>query len=179
MGSFTEQEIIYKDGAYYPNHSFGIDVKSQTLNYGYGAFEGIRAYQTANGTKLFKAKEHFERLKSSCEQIYLPFTWDINQLINDTYKLLEANNLKNAYIRPLVYTESGLFMGDTTATHLLITAWEFDSYFGERLLKTGISSYEKGNPQSSPVDAKITGNYINSVLALSEAKRKGLDEAIL
>jgi branched-chain amino acid aminotransferase len=179
MDSFKEKAIIYKDGEYYSEHSIGMDFSSQTIHYGYGAFEGIRAYQTENGTKIFKAKEHFERLKSSCEQIYIPFKWDINQLVKDTYKLLEANDLKNAYIRPLVYTESGLFMGDQTSTHLLITAWPFDSYYGDKLLKTMVSSYEKGNPHSSPTDAKITGNYINSVLALSEAKRKGLDEAIL
>lgn len=179
MDSFKEKAIIYKDGTFQANDSLGMDFSSQTIHYGYGAFEGIRAYHTENGTKLFKAEEHFERLKSSCEQIYLPFNWDINQLVKDSYKLLEANHLKNAYLRPLVYTESGLFMGDSTSTHLLMTAWAFDSYFGDRLLKTMISSYEKGNPASSPVDAKITGNYITSVLALSEAKRKGFDEAIL
>ena len=179
MDSFKEKAIIYKDGAFLANDLLGMDFSSQTIHYGYGAFEGIRAYHTENGTKLFKAEEHFERLKSSCEQIYLPFNWDINQLVKDSYKLLEANHLKNAYLRPLVYTKSGLFIGDSTSTHLLMTTWAFDSYFGDRLLKTMISSYEKGNPESSPVDAKITGNYINSVLALSEAKRKGFDEAIL
>lgn len=179
MDSFKEQSIIYKDGNFLPAQSVGMSFSSQTIHYGFGAFEGIRSYHTANGIKLFKAKEHFERLKYSCEQIYLPFNWNIEELVKDTYKLLEANSLKNAYIRPLVYTEGSLTMGNTATVHLVITAWTFDTYYGEGLLKTCLSSYEKSNPLSAPVAAKITGSYLNSMLALSEAKRKGFDEAIL
>lgn len=179
MDSFKKQTIIYQDGKFIPYQSAGVDFASQTIQYGFGAFEGIRAYQTANGIKLFKAKEHFERLKSSCEQIYLPFTWDINQLIKDTYRLLEVNNIKNAYVRPLVSAEHGMSMIASSKSHIAIVAWEFESYYGGDLLRTCISSYEKPNPQSSPINAKISGNYINSVLAVSEAKRKGFDEAIL
>lgn len=179
MDSFKKQTIIYQDGSYLPYQTAGINFASQTIQYGFAAFEGIRAYQTANGTKLFKAKEHFERLKSSCEQIFLPFKWDINQLIKDTYKLLEVNQIKNAYIRPQVYAEDGMSMVASKQSHITILAWEFESYYGDDLLKTCISSYEKPNPQSSPVNAKISGNYVNSVLAVTEAKRKGFDEAIL
>lgn len=180
MDNFKTLTTIYKDGEFHPYKSVGIEFASQTAQYGFGAFEGIRAYQTANGTKLFKAVEHFERLKSSCEQIYLPFEWDIPQLINDTYKLLEINQIKNAYVRPLVYADHGsMSMLASKTPHIAIMAWQFEVYYGDDLLKTCISSYEKPNPNSSPVNAKITGNYINSVLALSEAKRKGFDEAIL
>ena len=179
MDNFKTLTIIYKDGEFHPYDSVGIEFASQTAQYGFGAFEGIRAYQTANGTKLFKAVEHFERLKSSCEQIYLPFEWDIPQLINDTYRLLEVNQIKNAYVRPLVFADHGMSMLAGKTSHIVIMAWQFEVYYGDDLLKTCISSYEKPNPNSSPVNAKITGNYINSVLALSEAKRKGYDEAIL
>jgi len=179
MDNFKTLTTIYKDGEFHPYESVGIEFASQTAQYGFGAFEGIRAYQTANGTKLFKAAEHFERLKSSCEQIYLPFEWDISQLIIDTYKLLEINQIKNAYVRPLVYADHGMSMLASKTSHIAIVAWQFDAYYGDDLLKTCISSYEKPNPKSSPVNAKITGNYINSILALSEAKRKGYDEAIL
>ena len=179
MDNFKTLTTIYKDGEFHPYESVGIEFASQTTQYGFGAFEGIRAYQTANGTKLFKAIEHFERLKSSCNQIYLPFEWDIPQLINDTYKLLEINQIKNAYVRPLVYADHGMSMLASETSHIVIMAWQFEAYYGDDLLKTCISSYEKPNPNSSPANAKITGNYINSVLALSEAKRKGYDEAIL
>lgn len=179
MNSFKNLTTIYKDGDFLPYESVGIEFTSQTIQYGFGAFEGLRAYQTANGTKIFKAAEHFERLKSSCEQIHLPFNWDINQLELDAYKLLKANQLKNAYLRPLIYAGQGMSMYNSITSHIAILAWEFEAYYGDDLLRACISSYEKSNPNSGPVNAKITGNYLNSVLALSEAKRKGYDEAIL
>ncbi len=172
-----KHKFIYENGEFLK--AAPIDVNSQTIQYGFGAFEGIRAYQTANGIKLFKAEEHFERLKSSCEQINLPFTWDISQLMNDAYKLLELNHLKDAYIRPLVYSGEGMSMINSSHSNIILMAWKWDSFFGDDLLKTCISTYEKQNPHATPVDAKVTGNYLNSVLAISEAKRRGFDEAIL
>lgn len=179
MKSFKEDQIIYKDGAFVKAAEVGIDFFSQTIHYGFGAFEGIRSYQTLNGIKLFKVKEHFERLKFSCEQIHMPFNWDIDQLINDTYKLLEFNDLKNAYIRPLVYAGTDMSMTTSQKSQLIITAWQWNSFYGDKLLNTCISPFEKPTPKSIPVHAKITGNYINSVMAISDAKRKGFDEAIL
>ncbi|MEO5911722.1 MAG: branched-chain-amino-acid transaminase [Pelobium sp.] len=179
MEHLSHQKNIYIDGKIIPSSSSGVNAASQTLNYGFGAFEGIRSYATANGTKIFKAEEHFKRLKSSCEQIHLPFKWDIKQLIKDTHKLLEANGLNNAYIKPVVYSGEGMNMVNSDQSHILIMAWEWESFFGDRLLKTCISSYEKPNPNSAPINAKLTGNYLNSVLAISEANRNGFDEAIL
>ena len=122
MDSFKNQAIIYKNGDYFANEAIGMDFSSQTIHFGYAAFDALRAYQTENGTKLFKARTHFERLKHSCELVFLPFHWDIDQLIADTYKLLEANQLKNAYVKCLVYTEPGIFMNEITETNLIITA---------------------------------------------------------
>lgn len=179
MNRLKDQKIIYKDGAFIPAESLGIAIDSQTLHYGFGAFEGIRSYQTANGTKLFKAKQHFERLKNSCQQIHLPFPWDVTELIADTYKLLAANQLQHAYIRPIVVAEQDMTMVNSESSHIIIMAWEWDAYYGDDLLKTTISAFESNNPKSTPVEAKITGNYLNAVLAVSDAKRKGFDEAIL
>lgn len=179
MESFKEDQTIYKDGAFVKAVEAGIDFFSQTIHYGFGAFEGIRSYQTLNGVKLFKVKEHFERLKSSCEQINIPFHWDINQLVHDTYKLLDLNGLKNAYVRPLVFAGTDMSMVTSQQSQLIITAWQWDHFYGDKLLKTCISSFQKPTPKSIPVTAKITGNYINSVMAITDAKRKGFDEAIL
>ncbi len=179
MESFTKDQIIYKEGAFVKAADAGIDFFSQTIHYGFGAFEGIRSYQTQNGVKLFKVKDHFERLKYSCDQINLPFDYDINQLVHDTYHLLDLNNLKNAYIRPLVYAGTDMSMVTSQMSQLIITAWQWDAFYGDKLLKTCISSFQKPAPNAIPVKAKITGNYINSVLAISEAKKNGFDEAIL
>lgn len=175
----SQGNIIYLNGSFKNETENRIDFKSQTTQYGYGAFEGLRSYTTGNGTKIFKAKEHFERLKKSCEKINLGFNWDIPALIKDTYQLLEKNKLKNAYIRPLVFADEGMDMVSDGKSHLMMTAWEWNSFYGDDLLKTCISSFEKPNPKSTPTDVKITGNYLNSVLAINEAKKKGFDEAIL
>lgn len=179
MINYTNEKVIYQNGEFHSSKNIGIAVDSQTLHYGFGAFEGIRSYQTANGIKVFKAKEHFERLKNSCEQIHLPFKWDIDQLIKDAYKLLAKNELTNAYIRPIVVADADMTMVNSIGSHIILMAWEWNSYYGGELLKTCFSSYESRNPKSSPVSAKVTGNYLGSVLAVSEAKRKGFDEAIL
>lgn len=179
MESFKKDQIIYKDGAFVKAAEAGIDFFSQTIHYGFGAFEGIRSYQTANGVKLFKVKEHFERLRFSCGQINMPFHWDISQLVDDTYKLLELNDLKNAYVRPLVFAGTDMSMRSSSKAQLIITAWQWDAFYGDKFLKTCISAFEKPTPNSIPIKAKITGNYINSVLAITDAKNKGFDEAIL
>lgn len=179
MESFKGDKIIYKDGAFVKATEAGIDFFSQTIHYGFGAFEGIRSYQTGNGVKLFKVKEHFERLRFSCQEIGLPFHWDINQLVTDTYRLLELNDLKNAYVRPLVFAGTDMSMVASKKSQLIITAWQWDAFYGDKFLKTCISSFEKPTPNAIPIKAKITGNYINSVMAISEAKKNGFDEAIL
>jgi len=170
--------LIYKQGEFIDTSSAGIDIFSQTAHYGFGAFEGIRSYLTNNGVKLFKAREHFERLKLSCERVHIPFTWDIDELIETSYKLLELNNLKNAYVRPLVISGPGMDLKINDASEMTIMAWDWDFYQGNKLLKTCISSFERPNPKSAPVNSKLTGNYINSILATADATKNGFDDAI-
>lgn len=179
METTNQNQVIYKDGEFLNSTDAGVDYFSQTLHYGFGAFEGVRSYLTLNGTKLFKARQHFERLKSSCNQIHLPFSWDIDQLIADTYKLLEANELSNAYVRPFVFAGDDMSMVTSKKAHLVIIAWQWDAFYGGKTLKTCLSAYQKPSPKALPITAKITGNYINSVLAITDAKSKGFDEAIL
>jgi branched-chain amino acid aminotransferase len=179
MDSFKTDKIIYQDGEFIMQKAAHFNFGSQTFHYGLGAFEGIRSYETSNGIKIFKVKEHFERLKLSCEKINLSFDFDIPTLIKDAYYLLEQNELKNAYIRPVVFAEEGMNMQTSSKSHIVVMVWEWNSFYGDNLLRTCISSYEKPNPNSTPVDVKITGNYVNSVLAISEAKKNGFDEAIL
>jgi branched-chain amino acid aminotransferase len=179
MEEIKDNKIVYQNGKFISQSKADFNFASQTIHYGLGAFEGIRSYETVNGIKIFKAKEHFERLRLSCQKINLPFNWDIKALIKDTYTLLEQNNLKNAYIRPIIYAGSGMDMVTSTDAHLVIMAWEWNSFYGDDLLKSCISSFEKPNPNSTPLDVKITGNYLNSALAITEARKKGFDEAIL
>ncbi|AOM77322.1 branched-chain amino acid transaminase [Pedobacter steynii] len=179
MKYFNSNTVLYLDGKFQNAANTTADIYGQSLHYGYAVFEGIRAYQTHNGTRIFKIREHYERLKKSAELVNMPFPWDINNLIKQTYKLLELNKLKNAYIRPLVYAAPNMSLVAATDVSIMICAWEWGAYLGNQQLKVCVSSYERPNPKSTPIEAKVSGNYVNSILATTEAKRKGFDEALL
>lgn len=179
MQYFNSNTVLYLNGKFEKAADTTADIYGQSLHYGYAVFEGIRAYSTHNGTRIFKVREHYERLKRSAELVNMPFHWDINDLIKQTYKLLELNNLKNAYIRPLIYCAPNMSLVAGTKTSIMICAWEWGAYLGHEQLKVCISSYERPNPKSTAIEAKVSGNYVNSILATTEAKNKGFDEALL
>ncbi|MCF8423943.1 MAG: branched-chain amino acid transaminase [Bacteroidia bacterium] len=151
----------------------------QTMHYGSGVFEGIRSYETPDGTRIFKADEHYKRLLYSAEKMYLKVNYSVDELTSLTYQLLKKNNLGNAYIRPLIFAGANMSLTPTDEVHVMLCAWEWGKYLGDKLLDVTISSYERPNPKSCHVDAKVTGHYVNSILATTEAKQKGFDEALL
>lgn len=177
---YNENTILYFDGAYAKAAEAKIDLYGQSLHYGYAVFEGIRAYKTASGeVKIFKAKEHFERFQRSCELIHIPYKYNNDELIAACYKVLELNNMQEAYIRPLVFCPPNMTLKAATETHLLICAWEWGAYLGEKLLRVMVSSYQRPNPKAFKIESKAAGMYINSILASQEAKEKGYEEALL
>ena len=179
MHYYNSETALYLNGKFLKAAQTGTDLFGQSLHYGYGVFEGIRAYQTHNGIRVFKAKEHYQRLQRSCELINIPYNFDNEKLIDATYRLLELNNLKNAYIRPLVFCGPNMSLTSSDKSSIMICAWEWDAYLGNKLLKMCISSYQRPNPKSIKVEAKATGYYVNSILATTEAKDRGFDEALL
>lgn len=176
---YSNKTVLFLNGKFIKATDASVDIYSQTLHYGYGAFEGIRAYNTANGVKIFKAHEHYARLQKSCTLVNIPFTYDIEELTQATYTLLKKNNLADAYIRPLVYCSPNMSLTAPKEVFLMIAAWEWDKYLGNNLLKLCVSSYQRPNPNSIKVEAKVTGHYVNSILATSEAKVRGYDEALM
>lgn len=176
---YTKDTVLFLNGKFIKAVDAHTDLYSQTLHYGFGAFEGIRAYQTQNGVKLFKAYEHFERLKKSCALVGIPLEYDTEKLIQASYQLLEKNNLTDAYIRPLAYCGPNMKLSTTNEVYLMICSWKWGKYHGDDLLKLCVSSYQRPNPASIKVEAKICGHYVNGILATSEAKVRGYDEALL
>lgn len=176
---YNENTILYSDGEFQKASETTTDLFGQTLHYGYGVFEGIRAYNTENGTKIFKAKEHYDRLKRSCELINIPFEFDVDDLVQKTYELLEKNNYKDAYVRPLVYCSPNMSLTKPVKVSIMICTWEWGAYLGDNLLNLTISSFCRPHPRSTKVEAKVCGHYINSILAATEAKDKGFDEGLL
>ena len=176
---YNDNTIVYWNGEFVKATEAKGDVYSQTLHYGYGVFEGIRAYNTENGVKIFKAKEHFDRMQFSCEAVGIPYPFDNEELIQLSYQVLEKNGLKDAYLRPLVTCTPNIQLTKGKDAQLLIAAWEWGAYLGEKLLDITTSSYRRISPGSFRVEAKVSGHYVNSILATQEAKDLGFDEALL
>jgi branched-chain amino acid aminotransferase len=176
---YNDNTILYLDGKFVKAKEATTDLFGQTLHYGYGAFEGIRAYQTVHGVKIFKAQEHFERLIRSCALLGIPFNHTAEELTQIAYLVLEKNNLKDAYIRPLVFCAPNMTLSAPKGVSIMITAWEWKKYFDEQLLKVCISSFQRPNPKSIMMEAKACGHYVNSIMATNEAKQRGFDEALM
>jgi branched-chain amino acid aminotransferase len=143
-------------------------------------FEGIRSYKTESGaTKIFKATEHFDRFKVSAEAINLPYTYNTQDLIAQTYKLLELNNLGDAYIRPVVYAPDNMSFTQNIESFIFIQAWEMGPFLGDKRIRVMTSSFQRPNPKGFKIHAKAAGHYVNSIMASQEAKAAGYDEALL
>ena len=180
MQYYNEQTILYLDGQYLRAAEAKMDLYSQSLHYGYSVFEGIRAYRTADGeTKIFKPKEHYDRLRNSALAMNMPYTYNTADLIDITYQVLRKNDLQDAYIRPLVYAPANMSFSPNTESHIVIQVWEMAPFLGEKQLRIMRSSYQRPNPKGFHIEAKAGGHYVNSILASQEAKAKGFDEALL
>lgn len=176
---YNDQTIIYHDGKFLKPETATSSLYSQTLHYGNGVFEGIRAYKTADGTKIFKAREHFERLKYGAKVMGIPFEYSVEELTSITYDLLKKNQLQDAYIRPLISTGANMGLYTSKESILTMQCWAWPKLMGDTLLRVMTSSFERPNPKSCFVEAKVTGHYINSILSTNEAKDAGFDEALL
>ncbi len=176
---YNQQTTLFLDGAWLPAEKAKTDLYAQTLHYGNGVFEGIRSYQTEDGVRIFKAEEHYQRLLKSAELMHIKVNYSVEELIRITYELLEQNNLTDAYIRPLIYLGANMSLQPVEEVHVMMCAWEWGKYLGSDLLNLMTSSYERPNPKSCHIEAKVVGHYTNSILATTEAKNKGFDEALL
>jgi branched-chain amino acid aminotransferase len=176
---FNNDTIIFLDGEYVKAAEAGVNLYNQTMHYGNGVFEGIRSYETEQGTKIFKAKEHYDRLHYSAEKMHIKLNYTVEELEQISYEVLKRNNLTDAYLRPLVYLGPNMSLQPVEEVHVVIMAWEWGKYLGDKMLRLGLSSYQRPNPKSCHVEAKVVGHYTNSILATTEAKQNGYDEALL
>src|ERR1700712_2781641 len=180
MDYYNENTILYLNGEFVKASEAKTDFYGQSLHYGYAVFEGIRSYRNINGeTMIFKEVEHYDRLKNSALEMNMPYPYSTDELIEATYELLAANNLEDAYIRPLVYAPANMSFAQNTTSYIMIAVWEMSPFLGEKLLKVMTSSFQRPNPKGFVITAKASGHYVNSILASHEAKAKGYDEALL
>jgi branched-chain amino acid aminotransferase len=173
------------DGEWVPWRDAKVHVLTHTLHYGMGVFEGVRAYDTANGTSIFRLKEHTDRLYRSAHIMNLPMPFDKDALNDAQREIVRRNKLKTAYIRPLVYlgSEGMGLRADNLSVHIAIATWEWGAYLGAENMRRGIkvrtSSFTRHHVNIAMCKAKAICNYANSILALQEALACGCEEALL
>lgn len=173
------------DGKFVPWQDAKVHVLTHTLHYGMGVFEGLRAYKTNKSTAIFRLQHHVDRLFNSAHILSMPMPFDKATITDACLETVRKNQLKTAYIRPMCFygeESMGLHATDLKA-HMMIAAWSWDSYLGTQNLEQGIrvktSSYARNHVNTTMCKAKANGNYLNSILALQEAKSCGFDEALL
>jgi len=177
--------VIWMDGELVPWREAKIHVLTHTLHYGMGVFEGVRAYKTDQGTAIFRLQEHTDRLFGSAHIMMMPVVQDKAEMIEAQKTVVRDNSLETAYIRPLFfYGSEGMGLrADNLRVHAAVAAWEWGSYLGAENMEKGIrirtSSYTRHHVNITMCKSKATGNYINSMLALTEALQCGYDEAML
>ena len=167
MNNLNQDNYVYLNGSFVSSSSNNIF--NPYINLGYTAYEGIRAYNTHNGTRLFKVKEHFKRFKQTCAELGIVYDFDIFELIDKTYELLEKNRLRNAYLRVFV----------THDQSFIITANEWDFFMANNPLRLTVSEFERPNPKSISPGLKIATNAMHSKFTFTKAKSKGFDDALL
>jgi branched-chain amino acid aminotransferase len=180
-----ETEKIWMNGELVDWADARIHVGAHGLHYGSGVFEGIRAYETAKGSAVFRLTEHLKRLDNSARLLNMELPYSVEELRSACHELIAANGLPECYLRPIAffgYGELGV-SAVGNPVDVVIMSWPWGAYLGEDGLKNGISakisSWERIGPNVIPHVAKATGVYLNSMLAVTEANRAGYDEAIL
>ncbi len=181
-----KQQKIWLDGEFVNWSDANVHVLTHTLHYGVGAFEGIRAYQRANGqTHVFRLKAHIARLMDSCKMILCTPKFTAEQLSNACLETLRVNGMTEGYIRPMVFMGEGAMgiYAPNNPVRVTVAAWKWGAYLGDEALQSGIrakiSSFARHHINVSLAKAKMMGQYTNSVLAKREAKFGGYDEAIM
>jgi branched-chain amino acid aminotransferase len=178
-------EKIWKNGSLVDWKDATVHVMTHGLHYGTGAFEGIRCYSTAKGPAVFRLREHMERFHSSAKAINLKIPFTVEQLCSATKETIKANKLTACYIRPITFFGvSGVGVNPLGyPVETFIVVFPMGAYLGDEGLKNGIrvhtSSWHRVTSGSVPATAKICGNYLNSALAVMEAKQNGFDETIM
>jgi len=180
-----ESKKIWMDGTLVDWNEAHVHILTHSLHYGLAAFEGIRCYQGERGPAIFRLQEHVDRLFESAHITLLPIPYSKEAVAEAIVETVRANDLQSCYIRPIVYIgygEMGLYPGENPI-RLAIAAWPWGTYLGEAALQMGIrakvSSFTRHHVNVSMTRAKISGYYVNSILAKWEAKKSGYEEAIL
>lgn len=178
-------EKIWKNGKLIDWKDATVHVLTHGLHYGTGVFEGIRCYKTDRGPAVFRLREHMERLQMSARAINMRLPFSVEELCTAAKETVRANRLQACYIRPIAfYGVSGIGVNPIGyPVEVFIVTFEMGAYLGDEGMRNGIrvhtSSWHRVSTGSVPATAKVCGDYLNSALAVMEAKLNGFDETIM
>ena len=183
MSNFSKN--IWFDGKLMPYSDAQIHVMSHCIHYGSGVFEGIKCYDTQKGPAVFRLREHLNRLHDSAESFKMKIPFSVEQLYEGTINLIKSNEVKDCYLRPVAF-----YGHDTLGVHpkdcpvqVSIATLNWGAYISKEALSYGaritVSPWRKFQTNSFPASTKATGQYLNSLLAVQDAKSRGYDEALL
>jgi branched-chain amino acid aminotransferase len=174
------------DGEYVDWDEARVHILTPSIHYGWGVFEGIRAYETPDGgSAVFRLTDHMERLFRSAKIYHMEPPVSLEGAVKVTKDLVAMNGVPTCYIRPIVYLGYGEIGLNplTSPVRMAIASWPWGAYLGEESFETGVrvkvSSWRRLDPNIIPPAAKATGQYLNSSLAKAEAVKAGYDEGIL
>ncbi len=185
MSMADRDGVIWYDGELVEWRNATTHVLTHSLHYGMGVFEGVRAYNTPQGTAIFRLQAHTDRLFDSAHIMGMKIPFTKEQINEATRAAVRENNLETAYVRPLVfYGSEGMgIRADNLKVHVVVAAWHWGAYMGDEALEKGIkirtSSFTRHHVNITMTRAKSSGSYVNSMLALQEAVSAGADEALL
>jgi branched-chain amino acid aminotransferase len=177
--------FIWMDGELIPYHQATVHFMTPTLHYGVGVFEGIRCYRAGSNLAVFRLRDHLRRFLESIHILGVQeFPYTVETLTQAVYDVIRVNQLEQCYIRPLMYLQGPLGMNmDKSKPSVGIAAWEWGPYLGEEAQKYGIhmmvASFTRLHPNITMTKAKISGNYVNSLMVKTLALRSGYDEAVI
>lgn len=177
--------FIWYDGKLVNWRDATTHVLTHTLHYGMGVFEGVRAYQTEQGTAIFRLQDHTDRLFRSAHILGMKLPFSKTEISEAQKAAVRENKLDSAYIRPMAFygAEAMGIAAKSLSVHVICAAWGWGAYMGDEALTKGIrvktSSFSRHHVNITMCKAKANGNYMNSILAHQEAAQDGYQEALL
>ena len=180
---FSFSKYIWFDGKLVPLNMAMVPVTTHAIHYGTSIFEGIRVYWNSKNLYVFRLKDHIKRFRNSGKFYNIIPNFSDKQIENAVIDLCKKNKIKkSSYIRPFYFVGQygiNLHVTKKSPTHTAIFAFPFGDLFNKNGITATISKWRKFNDMSTPTQAKMGGNYLNSILATQDVKQKGFDEAIL
>jgi len=176
-------KYVWFDKKYVLTEKAKVPITTHAIHYGTSIFEGIRAYWNGKNLHVFRLDEHVKRFRRSGQFYNISLNYSDKVISDAIIGICKKNNIKKScYIRPFYFVGDygiNLHVTEKAPTNVAIFTFPFGDLFNKNGITAGVVSWRKFSDASTPTQAKMGGNYLNSIIATQEAKRNGFDEAIL